>query len=347
MPDALVVVVPALLAGVLVLSGVGKLGDRDRLTGWRDLGVPEALQRPALAVAHPCVEIVLAAAVVLTGGVARVVASALMLALMLAYAALVAVALRRPGPVECSCFGARRSAPVTLMTLWRNVWLSLLAVTGLATAVLDGRPAWSVVAASGAWWWVFGVASAAVTAVLVLPGSPATATATATATQPSATSAATDAAPELDYVRSRTPDVPVTLADGSTATLRELSAERAVLLLEVSEACGGCVEVIRSIPTWREDLPEVDVRVLVTAPPAESGLTSTTEPQSLHDAPFHVSRSLGYGMTPTAVLLGADGLLAGGPVIGDAAIREFIAEIDTELHGSTGEPSPVHAYEPG
>ncbi|MGO4599355.1 MauE/DoxX family redox-associated membrane protein [Terrabacter sp. 2RAF25] len=342
MPDALVVVVPALLAGVLLLSGVGKLGDRDPLTGWRDLGVPEVLQRPALAAAHPYVELLLAAALLLTGGSAHVVAAALVLALMLAYAALVAVALRCPDPVECSCFGARRAAPVTRSTMWRNVWLCLMAVTALAVAVIDDRSPLGATSATGAWWWVLGAAAAVVTTVLVVSERPAT------EDVPSGTAwAAGEASDDLDYLRTRTPDVPVTLADGTTATLRELSSERALLLLEVSESCGGCVEVIRSIPEWREELPEVDVRVLVTMPPADTSLTSTDEPQSLHDSRFHVSRSFGYGMTPTAVLLGADGLLAGGPVIGDAAIREFVAEIDAELHGALDDASAVHAHEAG
>ena len=159
-------------------------------------------------------------------------------------------------------------------------------------------------------------------------------------------SAAADGEDELDFLRTRTPDVPVTLADGSTATLRGLSSERALLLLEVSESCGGCVEVIRSVPAWREDLPEIDVRLLLTVPADDSTLASTDEPQSVHDTPFHVSRSFGYGATPTAVLLGADGLLAGGPVTGDAAIRDFVAQVDAELHGSPDESSVVHAHEP-
>lgn len=342
MPDAPVVVVPALLAGVLLLSGIGKLADREPLTAWRDLGVPEALQRRGLAVAHPFVESLLAVALVLTGGSAHVVAAALVLALMLAYAALVAVALRRPDPVECSCFGARRAAPVTRTTLWRNVWLSALAVAALAVSVVDDRSPVVATSATGAWWWVLGAAAAVVTTVLVLPER------TESEDVPAGRApAAGEAADDLDYLRTRTPDVPVTLADGSVATLRELSSERALLLLEVSDSCGGCVEVIRSIPAWREELPEVDVRVLVTMPPGDTSLASTDEPQSLHDSPFHVSRSFGYGMTPTAVLLGADGLLAGGPVVGDAAIREFIAEIDAELHGAPDETSPVHAHEAG
>ena len=39
-------------------------------------------------------------------------------------------------------------------------------------------------------------------------------------------------------------------------------------------------------------------------------------------------------MTPTAVLLGIDGLLAGGPVVGYLPITEFISDINESLHRS-------------
>jgi hypothetical protein len=35
--------------------------------------------------------------------------------------------------------------------------------------------------------------------------------------------------------------------------------------------------------------------------------------------------------TPTAVLLGTDGMLAGGPLAGSTAIEEFVADIEAQL----------------
>jgi hypothetical protein len=37
--------------------------------------------------------------------------------------------------------------------------------------------------------------------------------------------------------------------------------------------------------------------------------------------------------TPSAVLLGMDGLLAGGPVVGHPDIETFVADIYESLHG--------------
>ena len=46
----------------------------------------------------------------------------------------------------------------------------------------------------------------------------------------------------------------------------------------------------------------------------------------------------GYG-TPSAVLLGADGLLAGGPLGGADEVREFVGEIIGNLEEAVGRPS--------
>jgi hypothetical protein len=84
--------------------------------------------------------------------------------------------------------------------------------------------------------------------------------------------------------------------------------------------------------TYRRLMPEVEVRLLLTEP-VTSRWTEPDEPQSLHDENGYVGESLGYGGTPSAVLLGADGLLAGGPVTGDRAVDRFVDEIYESLHG--------------
>ena len=91
--------------------------------------------------------------------------------------------------------------------------------------------------------------------------------------------------------------------------------------------------MIERVPEWRELLPELDIRLLLFFPPDADTLTERTEPQSLHDTNGYVSGSLSdHWMTPTAVLLGIDGLLAGGPVVGYLPITEFISDINESLH---------------
>jgi hypothetical protein len=184
--------------------------------------------------------------------------------------------------------------------------------------VADGRPAW---------WWFAGAAAAALTVWLVAGREAPT-----EGLDGGATTALGDE--EGDYVRSRTPALPVTLGDGSETDLRRLSAERAQLLLFVSEGCGPCVEVIEAAPTWREQLHQLDVRFVITADPEGSNLTSGDDPKTVHDPHYRLRESFGFHGTPTAVLLGADGLLAGGPVTGATAVPDFVADVAKELQSA-------------
>ena len=134
-----------------------------------------------------------------------------------------------------------------------------------------------------------------------------------------------------DYIRPRTPAVPVTLADGTVSDLRQLTTARPMLLLIVSPTCGYCEQAMALRGAWRSLLPEVDVRLLLDDSPASSPWTEENEPQSLHDPDHRVTSSLAdFLPTPAVVLLGVDGLLAGGPVSG-TDIEPFIDDVYESL----------------
>src|SRR5690625_7397539 len=65
------------------------------------------------------------------------------------------------------------------------------------------------------------------------------------------------------------------------------------------------------------------------------GLRERTEERvgdhALHDPQFSAREVLGAKTAPSAVLLGADGLLAGGPVTGGRGVIEFVDEIQEQL----------------
>ncbi|WP_052226375.1 MauE/DoxX family redox-associated membrane protein [Microbacterium mangrovi] len=329
MPVALTVSLPLVLAAVLIASGVAKLRHPDDLNGWRDLGVPRGLRRTWLLRLHPWGEIVLGVALAVLGGALGVLAGAVAIVLMGAYTFLIVSVLRRTPDASCSCFGEQ--APVTGWTVVRNAWLTALAVA--TTATIWASPLWggAVVAAMGSWWWVLGLAVAAVTVFLIMHRDAAETT--AAAIPPGASAPAVRSDEELDYVRVRTPAVPVTLADGTVISLRKLAEQRPILLLAVSETCGTCEPVIESIDRYRELLPEVDVRFLLMREPDNSELTSTTEPQTLHDPHQYVAGSLlDVLRTPTAILVGVDGWLAGGPETGAEPIEAFVQDIYDSLH---------------
>ena len=336
MPLALSIIVPLTLAAVLGSSGVGKLRTPDDLAGWRALRVPMVLTRPWLVRVHPLVEIGLGIGLLVLGGWPGAVVALAALALMVAYTWLVWRTLRSGRQAQCACFGAR--ATVTRRTLVRNLWLAVVAILAVPAAwslpILGG-----VVAGlgSGGVEPVGGVAAAvlaAVTALLVAPSgsgpdSPAPGWSEGGEEAPSSAEAEVG-----DYLRERTPAILVTQADGSRLSLRELSRSRAVLLLCVSERCSGCSEVIAHSPQWRALLEALEIRVVTQTAPELSRLTSLTSPQTLHDPDDDVGHAFGLLGRPAAVLLGADGLLAGGPVAGFAAIEDLVRQIQDQLGAS-------------
>jgi len=321
-----------IIVGVLVVSGIAKLRTPDDAAGWEALGIPAALRRDWLIRLHPIAELVLAAALLLLGGPLGVAAAIVAVLLFAAYLAMVWRAKRQTPDASCACFGERR--PITGRTLLRNAWLVLLALSSALTVGL--LPPWGGVATVALllWPWTLALAAVAVTFVLVRESASTDVPAAVAAGVPAVGGAgsAEGADPE-DYIRTRTPAVPVQLGGGETVNLRELASRQPMLLLVVSETCGSCTPVIERIDAYRALLPEVSVRFLLQRTPEESGLTSGEEPQTLHDPNRYVSGSIGDFYTPSAVLLGMDGLLAGGPVTGADAIAEFVDDVYESLHG--------------
>ena len=312
MPEALSIALPLIMAAVLIASGITKLRRPDDLNGWTELGVPEAFRRSWLVRVHPWAELVLGAALACLGGLLGLVAALACVALMTGYLVLVWRVLRRVDDASCACFGARKR--ITGVTVARNLWLVLLAAA--TASVIWANPLFggALTGVTEAWPWLIVVAVAVVTTALILwPDGEVEADGSSA---PDAPPVASTAGGDIEYVRTRTPAVPVTLADGTIVDLRKLAATKPILLLAVSATCGSCTPVIANVTPWRRRLPEIDVRLLLRQGPGESVLTSTSEPQSLHDTEGYVSGSIADWKTPTAVRLGSDGLLAGGPVLG-------------------------------
>ncbi|MGB4135204.1 MAG: MauE/DoxX family redox-associated membrane protein [Microbacterium sp.] len=328
MPGPLSIIPPLLVASVLIASGVAKLRRPDDLVGWADLGVPATLRRTWLLRFHPWGEIVLGAALALLGGVLGELASIVVLALMAGYLIFVVRIVQAGTDTTCACFGARKK--ITAMTVVRNGWYVLLSAAAVATAWAN--PLWGgpVAALDGAGWlWAIGLAAAGVTVALTMWPAPVEGEAPAAV---QAVPAASD--DDDDYVRVRTPSVPVTRADGELVNVRTLSMTgQPLMLLALNPGCGSCVGVYEKLAAIRALLPEVSVRLLLTGAPETSGWTEKTEPQSLHDPKRYVRDSIAEWSTPSAVLLGMDGLLAGGPVTGGSSILQFVDDVYESLHG--------------
>ncbi|GAT72227.1 hypothetical protein MHM582_0700 [Microbacterium sp. HM58-2] len=322
---------PLILAGVLVVSGIAKLRHPEDAADWEDLGIPAALRRSWLIRVHPWAELALAVALALLGGVLGALAAVVAVLLFGAYLVLVVRRRANAPDASCACFGSRR--PITGATIVRNAWFLLLAALAAAVTwtfpVLGG--AFAVLGADGGW--LVALAASALTATLILWQPADSAPVTADAGVPTVGGAGPDGGEPGEYIRMRTPAVPVMLADGRTVNLRQLAQYGPMLLLAVKEGCGACTRVIEAAPRWRALLPEVSVRFLLWPAPGNSELTELEEPQSLHDPFMYVQGSIADWATPAAVLIGADGFLAGGPVSGYEEVSAFIGDIYESLHG--------------
>ncbi len=332
------VLAPLILATVLAVSGWSKTtAVASTESVLRLLKLPNALQQRWVAQALPWGELALAVLVVLApaGPVAQV-AAALTLLLMLAYWAIVARAMTFDPRPTCGCFGEIGDQRITGRTLARNSVLVALGVAHLVWTLAGHSVLGTLTDGTGPVAWVGGAAVAALVTWFV-SGRPAPA--------PHRHEAPTDAvAPEeLEYVRRPIPPALLTDPFGRNHTLFELARERAQLLIVANCYCGTTATALRAWPDQRARLPEIDVRFVFSgvAPQAVADGTDITSVWTDHGGV--AAQLLGLSGSPAAVLLGTDGLLAGGPVTGNDELEELVEEIAWAFGAAPAEEAPSEA----
>lgn len=312
------------LAVVLATSGVAKLRDRRATRDAFDaLRVPAVVPADAAATSLPWAEIALAALLVVTpSGVLVPVAAAVVL-LMLVYTWIIARALGFDEPVTCSCFGSLGRHDVDSTTLVRNLLLTVMAAAVLWFAVAGGSVPGAVLELDGNdWWALLASVAAAAAAVLVTGGGSSNATNTH--------------APDLDvdlgdYERQRIPYASVVLRDGTTSSLAELARRQARLVVVLNPGCSPCVRTAEKLDAWAEKLaPAVGVLVVYADENAAASPVGHAPELSAWEPERNVRRVFDV-VTPAAILLGADGFLAGGPVDGEDEVTELVTEVLMEL----------------
>jgi hypothetical protein len=92
--------------------------------------------------------------------------------------------------------------------------------------------------------------------------------------------------------------------------------------------------VLNAVGAWRATLEEtLSVRTLVRTDPA--GLAPSVRDRAgdslARDVEGNLAAALGATSSPAAVLLGADGLLAGGPVLGAEDVTALVEEIIEQI----------------
>ncbi len=325
---ALVVVLT--LSAVLLVSGAAKLRDR---TATQDafiaLRVPAVVPAGPSAAALPWVEIALAVLLLVTPtGLAWVPAAAVLL-LMLAYTALIARALRFDEPVTCSCFGSIGRHEVGPLILGRNVLLSLLAALVLWYVTDRGSAPAAMGDLGAAGWWALLATASAVAVALLIAAPPGAGS--------SAGSSSTDG--ELqDYERRPIPYGVLTHLNGNSATLVEAASTQARFLFFLNTHCGSCLRIAEKVDEWADRLdPAVGILVVYVDESAATAQVGHRPDLATWEPELNVQRILALPGTPAAVLLGADGLLAGGPVTGEDNILELVEAVLDEV-GAAGAP---------
>ena len=129
----------------------------------------------------------------------------------------------------------------------------------------------------------------------------------------------------------------LTHLNGNSSTLTEIARTQARFLFFLNTHCGSCLRIAEKLDGWAERLdPAVGVlAIYVSKSAAESA--SHSPDLATWDPELNVQRVLELRGTPSAVLLGADGLLAGGPASGEDNILGLVDAVFAELEGA-GEP---------
>ncbi|MGI5952621.1 MAG: MauE/DoxX family redox-associated membrane protein [Brooklawnia sp.] len=342
------VAIALVISVVLVWSGVAKLKQPDSMAeAMKSLKIPAMLSGRAIQIAVPWLELALAAALLVTGGIWQIIAWVGAVLLFGVYMWVIARALSSDEQANCNCFGVD-SAPVDRDTLARNVLLLAASGLGLAGAVL--RPAAVVTKLAGIGWegWVGLVAIAVLIGLAWFIAREASASSTGEAHPASADPTGQLQLGELesedpeDYIRKPIPHAVLEGEPGEYLLLPNLARERGVVLFYVSTSCGSCEQILSGMDDYVSRLPMLDVYVVVYSRAALAKLPESVQPRAMVDVAGSVQASLELTWVPGAVLLGADGLLAGGPVFGEA-IDQLIDDVVEEFAFAQGEAAEEQA----
>ena len=327
--------IPVTLVVVLVVSALAKLKAKaSTASAVRLLRVPGFLKPEWVAAALPPGEIVLGLAMLSPWLPLARLAALAALVLFVAYWVVIARAMTFDPRPSCGCFGQIGDQRVTAKTLWRNtvllagaavfVWMTWAADATVFT-FLEGTTAREWLLALGAGFAVL------VTWFVLSPPAPVRQRRSKRQAQESAAAPIPPAEPtEEEYVRVPIPDA--FLLDGARnpSTLVQLAEQRPVLLVFVTCGCPSTHATWQQLPGWAERLPQVRVLGVETYQLGDLGLPGVAE-RLYYDPLARAYNALQMPGTSSAILLGADRLVAGGPVLGDAEIEEFVTEIAEAL----------------
>ena len=352
-----------LLAAIFLLAGSTKLvdpgGSRKAL---RDFGLPSALARP-MVLLLPLLEILVAAALVPNEMAWFGACGAL--GLLAVFVIGMTVAMVRGRKPDCHCFGQLHSEPVGWQTLVRNVVLALVAGLVVAWGrQYAGPEPWAWIGRlEGIKFRIAVIALCAIGFVFLWTvGRARPRKAPAGPEAESVEEVAEEEAPHervaVSVPRPRPSVVPVTTESeavigapgpldiglpigtpapdfelpGITGERRSLKSLLAggkdLVLIFTSPWCKSCEAVAGNLTRWKYEMSGLPNIVLVSRGTAKENLNKLKgfETSSiLLQEKSEVAAAYDCSATPTAVLIGADGLIASQLVSGGLAIRQLLA----------------------
>jgi uncharacterized membrane protein YphA (DoxX/SURF4 family)/thiol-disulfide isomerase/thioredoxin len=330
--DALLLSVRCVLAAVFLVAGIGKLLD---LEGSRraleEFGAPARVSRLG-GVALPAAELAVALALLIQPSGRWGALAALLL--LLVFAGGVARAMLRGQAPDCHCFGQIHSEPAGRSTLIRN---SLLAAAAALVVVAGAGPSVNGGLASLHGAEIALVAVSVLAAVLVVAVAQLWSDRRRLARELRAAITAR-AAPGLPR-GTWAPDFELTSVRGTERSLADLLARppteqpRSAVLVFVSTGCGACLELLPLLGRWQDSLSE-----RLALPAIFAGERKEVERQCAeHELSLALAQEENEAFeryrlraTPSAVLVGIDGIIAGAPAEGvpaiEALIRTAVAE---------------------
>jgi peroxiredoxin/uncharacterized membrane protein YphA (DoxX/SURF4 family) len=337
-----------LLAALFLLAGASKLidpaGSRKAL---RDFGLPAALARP-LMLLLPALELAVAAALVPASLAWYGACGAL--ALLTAFMIAVGVAMILGRKPDCHCFGQLHSAPVGWPTLIRNGVLALCAGWLVSrghrtlgpdlwawylTLGVEGRKVAVVVACAAAFYfiWLLLRSRPRSVSIEVMPeeepeAEPPPVRRPTPSVQPPEAPTSNPLGIGLP-IGTPAPEFELPGINGEKRSSQSLRKQgRDVLLVFSSPFCKPCETMPSNLVRWAREVEQFPNIVLISKGTAEDNRPKLKEfgtAQVLLQRDSEVAAMYDCISTPSAVLVGADGLIRSELVTGGPAIKELLA----------------------
>ncbi|ALJ21111.1 hypothetical protein AOA12_14845 [Microbacterium sp. No. 7] len=330
---------------MLVASGLGKLrSPRLGAAAFDALRLP--VRAPALAAAVLIVvELLMALGLLLAGGIVLAAVAASVLALMLAFLAVVWRAYAKGSTDVCGCFGEESGGRVGRRLLVRDVLLTAVAAALLALTWQEPRPSAVLVligargpeSAIGVW------ASLLVIAVVIAVSAPHA----PSGTSPAASSRpGSPGAPGSPILGAPAGSGPISVIDPDTLRvidLRVRARSKAQLVLFVIPGCGACRVAIERLDAARAGLePVVDVVLVPGTRPGHSvrealadecaGFTRLVDLGS-----FAADRAGVTDERPAAVLIATDGQVVDPVAVGTEEIDGLVEVLVAIAEAAAGD----------